>query len=624
MTYFNKTFQLRSNPMKKKRIFIFVVLSTLFFSPVCFAAEPILFFSDIISGPKTGLTDDQVTNQGVIVTVWGKNLGSSQGSSKIYCNGEEAAHVYYWENADPDNGDSGPADLYTYHGMQEIAFSISSAATTGAGKIYVTVNSQDSNELDFTIRDGNIYFVKTSGNGGDNSNSGTWVSPWETVSYDTGGASTKVSAGDIIYVCNGVQEINVDAGDQKDAGIRIDNKDGSAASPFSLIAYPGADVLAKGGNYGIRNTNSEYWVISKYVAIGGTLGDDRGVAIDGFKGGRFVGNELTDREAEVGSSGCADGYNGAIVGSEDKASGLVVFGNYIHDFGCDDTRKFEHTTYFTNRSGEGGAPVIIDSPNIGWNFLKDNGARGGLHFFDENKADADNCGDMSGTLKIHNNVIVNQRGIGIGINTGGPTDPPECFTMQVEIYNNLLINPGKGPVLPGPTNIATAAFQFQGHHNTCSIKLYNNTVLGYGDNSVDVSQRAGNAGLVIGDDFAGTVELVNNVFYDTQDIDFDNIDDTSKITVHSNNLWYNGGDGTPASAPSWDTSPLTGDPKFLDTTSGSEDLTYRSTSPCIDAGLSGVTDIVTTDIHGVSRPQFDKPDIGATEYIKYPPTLGIK
>jgi hypothetical protein len=67
------------------------------------AYAPRLNFSDLISGPSTGLGDG--LGSGVIVTVWGQHLGSSQGSSEVVFTdsaGNElaAAHVYYWTNAD--------------------------------------------------------------------------------------------------------------------------------------------------------------------------------------------------------------------------------------------------------------------------------------------------------------------------------------------------------------------------------------------------------------------------------------------------------------------------------------------------------------------------------------------
>ena len=76
------------------------------------AADPVLFFSDITSGSKSGNSDTshgRTGLDGAIVTIWGRNLGETQGSSKVYANGVEAASYYSWGNAIT------PADLITLH-----------------------------------------------------------------------------------------------------------------------------------------------------------------------------------------------------------------------------------------------------------------------------------------------------------------------------------------------------------------------------------------------------------------------------------------------------------------------------------------------------------------------------
>ena len=45
--------------------------------------SPVIFYSDLTSGPNTGGQN----NQGVFVTIWGNNFGSSQGSSSITVGG---------------------------------------------------------------------------------------------------------------------------------------------------------------------------------------------------------------------------------------------------------------------------------------------------------------------------------------------------------------------------------------------------------------------------------------------------------------------------------------------------------------------------------------------------------
>ena len=173
---------MRNRNMKCITLHTFLLLGIiggiLMITQKAFAGQPALNFSDIDSGPKIGNTDGAggltSSQHGAIVTVWGNYLGSSQGSSKIYVGGVEAAHVYYWKDAD-GTLPGGPADLKTYHRMQEIAFSVPAGASDGANMIRVNVGGVDSNTLPFTVRNGNIRFIKS---GGSNSNEGTWSGPW--------------------------------------------------------------------------------------------------------------------------------------------------------------------------------------------------------------------------------------------------------------------------------------------------------------------------------------------------------------------------------------------------------------------------------------------------------------
>ena len=51
-------------------------------SQVSRAPAPLLRFTDLISGPSTGLGDGQ--GSGVIVTIWAQGVGDSQGTGQVY------------------------------------------------------------------------------------------------------------------------------------------------------------------------------------------------------------------------------------------------------------------------------------------------------------------------------------------------------------------------------------------------------------------------------------------------------------------------------------------------------------------------------------------------------------
>lgn len=537
---------------------------------LAYASEPVLHFSDITSGPKTGLGDEK--GSGAIVTLWGNNLGTSQGSSIIYIEGVEAAHVYYWGNAD-GLAMAGPSKLYESNKIQTISFSIPSSVSDGASNIYVVVNGKTSNTLPFTIRSGNIYFVKTTGN--NSSGDGSWNNPWATVSWDSNGAASKVTAGDIIYVCDGVQELN--------RLIIREEREGTATHPISVIAYPGAKYQVRGGiqNYywSGENRGAEYWNFAKINIETDSDG------YYSFLGGRLIGSSITDIT-------CADGQGGAIVIGR-RHGGVKALGNYIFNFGCGTTSKLHHTTYITNRYSLG---TPMQAPELGWNYLKDNEAPYGLHTFDEGV-----CGNMTGTYKIHDNVIVNQKGPGIDIVTGGTTDP--CFSMDVEVYNNLLNNVG--------LNYSWgSAIYVGGQNNKTNIIFFNNTIYGYSEGS-SISGALAIGGLTT---FAGTWEWRNNIVVDTKNMPYLN-STYHKVapSIASNNIWYNGGDGNPSSPPSWDNSPVTADPLFV--APSINDFRLTENSPAKDAGYDA-SNVLKRDIIGIPRVgQGTAFDIGAYELV---------
>ena len=151
-----------------------------------------------------------------------------------------------------------------------------------------------------------------------------------------------------------------------------------------------------------------------------------------------MGNKITDRELDMGASGCATGAGGAIAGSRRNngnmgPSGAIILGNYIHDFGCDSSSGLHHVFYISNRNG-----TSVKSYELGWNHLKDNKVSNGLHVYD-----TDDCGGWTGPMNIHDNFVINQRGKGLSIGGGGSC--AAGFTMPINVYNNIFVNTGIGP-----------------------------------------------------------------------------------------------------------------------------------------------------------------------------------
>ncbi|MFC1802229.1 chitobiase/beta-hexosaminidase C-terminal domain-containing protein, partial [Patescibacteria group bacterium] len=472
-------------------------------------------------------------------------------------------------------GEGGPADLYTYHQMQEFTFSIPSSVADGAGTMYVTVGGETSNSLDFTVRSGNIYFVKTTGDNG--TGDGSWSTPWETIDYAFAGAGGTITAGDIIYV----------ADDFTDSNGTLVTISGTQANPIAFVAYPDADVLITGMyNSGAvtlanNNNNQGYWHFSK-ISV-----DTDGTGIYPFNDMRVAGIEITGANV--------DGYGGAISGNDEEGDGVsgggTFYGMYIHDFGSDaDTSFFHHVLYISNRDG-----LINDPYEYGWCYLKDNKAVQGFHIYDQGVG-----GDWSGTIKIHDSVVANQKGPAINLMSGGSS-----ITVDLEVYNNLLINNGLGPDTAAgpsgedPVSPAKYAIAFSEATVTSDVKVYNNLIYGYGD-------EGDGAGVQI--NFGGTVDFKNNIIIDTKGLPYFA---GSTPDTDDSNLFYSTY-GTPPTVPAWATNSVNSNPLFEDV--NNDDYTLQSGSPARDVGVS-LAGTVNSSLLGISRPQNSVYDLGPFEYV---------
>jgi hypothetical protein len=394
----------------------------------------VINFSDFTNGPDTGLGDG--LGSGTIVTLWGQNLGATQGTSVIeFIDATAVArvpHVYYWKNAD-GTAPGGPANLYESHRMQEIAISIPDSAM-GQGIIRITTSGGDWTSLPFLVRPGNIYHVKSTGS---ESNPGTFTAPWPDANWAVEGGnpdragSGVAPPGSIIYV----HDVN-HTGDRA-IYFRNQTVKSTTNNQMGLTAYPGYQPTVT-GQLGISSYNAEGNVVSKFTIFASncdvdangqrnpcTAGDTTGVKTNAW--GRTVSNYISEPPGR-----CSSGQQGAIYGNS-------LFGNFVHDhkiygneidsYGCETSDRLHHTTYMSIRDGSG---ELVAPWEFGWNYLHDNHPRNGIHNYDQ----GDGCGDLTGPLLIHDNVVVNQGGAGIVVaSTCG-------WTADAYVYNNVLINVG--------------------------------------------------------------------------------------------------------------------------------------------------------------------------------------
>ena len=576
-------------------------------------AAPRLNFSDLISGPDTGLSDGK--GSGVVVTIWGQGLGSDRKSSTITFTDSKGktsapAHIYYWKNAD-GKLPGGPANLFASHAMQEVAFSIPDMAS-GKGSVRVKVNGETSNSLPFTIRGGTIYHVKPSGS--DSSGAGTFSKPWKTINQ---AFDTIDKPGGTIYIHNSLATVNYS---KKTGAVYWNDAPASSglSNQFGVIAFPNSQPRVEGLT-GFSNYQTAGQVVSKFSVFASecdenannqpvncdSVAQNASIGIRSTAFGRAIGNTVTDRPG-----GCVDAQQGAINGNAingaDRVSGYQILGNEIYDYGCEGTSKYHHTTYLSIRSADHNLQV---TPwRFGWNYLHDNHAKNGIHMFDENFK-GDNCGSPNDTIIVNDNVIINQGGAGINVGVRCP------WTNDFDIYNNVLINVGLASAWdgadpstsngPNATGIAVDDAGLQGTFN-----IFNNTIIGWNgdDNTVQAPGCIGLKGP--GDNV--TVLYTNNVCVTAKDkmflgFGYNSSDLTNNISG-SNNAFYYSGSGVPnlAIKPSWDNAAIMSDP--LISVIGSK-LEVKPNSPVVGKSNSSVLH----DIYGNAR-QSDG-EIGAVEYF---------
>jgi hypothetical protein len=600
------------------------LLLTVFFISTVAVSEtrpPVLSFSDLINGPDTGIGDG--LGSGAIVTVWGFHLGASKLSSTLeFCDSASVCregHIYYWKNADgllP----SGPANLYESHGMQEIAFSIPDSEA-GLGIIKINTSS-GSSTLPFTIRPGQIFHITSTGD--DSTGDGSYNNPWKTIDR-ADNSNTGVPSGSTIYIHN----VLTGTIDQTSKFGIYSNGNGSKSSleaQYSYVAYPNThpEIVAANGALGYNGGNPVRGLVesklSFYIAEADEDADHQPInsreqfsfGIYGSADGRIIGNFITDHYPLDINGGCPDAQQGAIVsgvGSGDKASNLKVFGNEIKEYGCDGTNRQHHTTYFTIRGGESNPQLV--SPEIGWNYLKDNLAQGGIHYFDEN-LNGVNCGDFTGIFKIHDNVIVNQAGPALENYAKCPT------TTKFEYYNNIAINSGLKSAF-GPTHTDGTLYEAvmigQAGGSDAShaeLNFYNNVFYKWND-----MDQTGQLNSCIGFhaiEATITIKWTDNICLTDKDKPFITSDYQGKLLESAitgeGNVWFSSANTNNNSIPpSWDSTKIFSDPKLLWSASK---LLVRPDSPII--GKSSST--LSHDIYGNSRGVSS--EVGAVSYKMIP------
>jgi hypothetical protein len=549
------------------------LLSLLLSAAFVFAqvAPPRIFFSDLESGPNFGGQN----NHGVWVTIWGKGLGATQGTSTVTVGTGAVASYPLWSDS-------------------KIIFQLGASAKTG--NIVVNVPGvASSNGLPFTVRAGNIFFAGTTGN---DANTGSFASPWKTIVK----AKNAITAGDTAYIEDGVAQTSED---NFTAYLSMDNQgasnSGIAGAPKALIAYPNATAtvgVAGGLHYGIRTpnigTSEDYWVISQLHIVGGTQAMDIGGV-----GWRIIGNEMQcpGADDQVGCFQMSEGNQ------------VRFYGNEVHNAGINPTSsKFYHAVYFSTDSNH------VD---VGWNHIHDNFTCRALQFHSSplctpSCGAADTTGFNQFDLHVHDNLIHGDNCNGINFATVDPSKGP------VEAYNNVIYNVGRmDPLQLGAafSCIYVAGITNNGVAGTGTVEVFNNTLSDCAaNNSANASGSRGAFG-VGGGPATLIMRLRNNIAYQLAGEIY--VDGSKTQITGDKNLWFGAG-----AAPTQTTNNSTSDPLFANRAIGDYHLTASSTAR--DAGLTIVPTnsfepnpgpTIDTDKDGVLRAQGTAFDLGAYEFV---------
>jgi hypothetical protein len=380
---------------------------------------PVLLFSDLDAGPKTGGEN----NKGVYVCVWGRNFGSSRGTSTITVGGGLVDNYPVWN--DSTGLPLAPSKACFQLGALAVTGSIAMTTPGGTATLPGT----------FTVRSGSIYFLDPANNSGaaSDASAGTAIAvPWLT--YDH--AVSTIAAGDTVYVR--ASTVTTRSGFSA-RGVIVPQNPGTSGNSKAIVAYPGESVIigqdsdnvaCTGLCAGIYSstaftTDSSYWTFGSIETHGLP-------AAIGFAGGnhlRFAGMKATCPQADGGGLACAflseSNNNSSVLGTELYNVGTSIVGG---------AQKTTHGLYFGT-----------DDFNMeaGWNYIHTLHACRGIQLHSSPTGCAKTgCGDTTGgslyNLSIHDNWIEDVGCNGVSV---GTADPSRGY---VKVYNNIFKNVGTG------------------------------------------------------------------------------------------------------------------------------------------------------------------------------------
>jgi len=553
-----------------------VLFMTLFSASVAFAAAPVIFFSDLVDGPKVGWEGS--ATKGAAVTVWGLNFGSARGSNYLSC-----GSVTLTNDSDyVEWGATGTAKGIP-RGLERITFYLNSGMKTGASTMSVTVSGFTSNTIPFYVRDtGKIYFIAAAD--GSDSYNGKYATrsghsssdgPWKSLKMALRNQNGVTNAGDVVYIRGGTAYTESNSQPMSDdCYMQWRGETGTANNGIGVIGYPGETPeinltgISRGFSY--QEKSPSYTVIAKLRITKGAY-----AIMEMGSYNRIIGNHFYQNNAST--------WNGLVrVGCAQYA---CIYGNLFQENGFD---MYKHDIYI---KAECGGSTDCAYTFVGWNefrgyTLPGSGKRGGCIEIQSHSAQSSYETQTKYTY-IHDNYFVDGMGEWVRIET------PSHHTY---LCNNIVYN----------WNENNSGSSFVLGMSGEDIVIYNNVFYWVGSaNSALFSAPSGGP---------KSVTLRNNIMVPRSGQRLiespSNGPWISQYDAHMGGAWTSTGNLTVSNKIT-----LTSNP-FRDVES--EDFRLNDVAgggaSCKDAGTSIVSSAVEKDYLGVARPQGSAYDIGAFEF----------
>lgn len=532
---------------------------------VAHAQAPVLFFTDITSGPKTGGEN----NKGVYVTIYGNYFGASPsvtvgGGAVDNC---KAVQTWLW--------------------YQRVSCQLGANAATG--NVQVTTASGSSNTLSFTVRAGNIYFIAPSPTGNDGA-AGTFAAPWATLDH----ARTIMVGGDTVYFRAGTYgaggEYFYKGPSQSWGG------DPSNTMPMAILGYPNETATIRGQIVNYVSANGEI-AGSSNLWFGGLKFDGqsshtagimwRGIGNGGQTGANRVHNIYISGVEVVGwsSTGCG-GTAVFEAGGDGPLDDVHLRGVHVNGMASND--RLDHGIYHS----AGG-----DNFEVGWSSVHDmvpgsNSGCGssspgwGIQLYHGTSANYPDTNNPS----IHDTLVYNTPYRG-GMNVAD-------YTFNFMFYNNVVYNAGTSTAEEGYGIRLTSDAHPAGLPYGV---IANNVFYHCGRNSTESAQ--------VSFVYSGAVTYRNNIVWSSAGTEPYQYFTTAGVVTADHNLWFgNGG------KPSWDNGATTLNvtPGLVNAAGG--DFHIANTSSAVYNAGYDMSATLTRDKDGISRPQTTTFDIGPYEY----------